>query len=141
MNKSTSKTSKKRRKLNPKQELFCKIYATDRKHFGNGLTAYAEAYGLDLSQKKDYATAKTNASKLLTNTNILERTRELMELGVLNDERVDRELSFLIEQDVELRTKLGAISEYNKLKARIHNKLELDSSNIEIKISRESVDD
>lgn len=63
-----------------------------------------------------------------------------MNLGILNDERVDRELSFLIEQDVELRTKLGAISEYNKLKARIHNKLELDSSNIEIKISRESTD-
>jgi len=112
--------------LNPEQELFCQLYATDREFFGNGTQAYIEAYDLDINKKGSYQTAMVNASKLLRNTKILARLDELMEIGILNNARVDKELAFLIEQNAELNTKLGAIKEYNALKTRIQNKIDLN---------------
>lgn len=119
--------------LTPQQELFCKLYATVREFFGNGTQAYIEAYNVDISKKGAYDVARSGAYENLTKPHILARIRELMETGILNDEFVDRELSFLIEQHAEKSVKLGAIREYNQLKARIRNKLEvgLDSDSIE----------
>ena|SRR5215203_294398 len=37
-------------KLNPKQESFCKLYATDREFFGNGVESYIEVYNPDRSK-------------------------------------------------------------------------------------------
>jgi hypothetical protein len=31
-------------KLNPKQEQFCQLYASDREFFGNGVESYIEVY-------------------------------------------------------------------------------------------------
>ena len=115
-----------KRKLNPKQELFCKLYATDRDYFGNGTQAYIEAYDIDITHKGAYAGAGVCASKLLVNANILAHINELLEVQ-LNDENADRQLAFLMEQDADFNTKLGAIREYNKLKSRIENKLDLTS--------------
>lgn len=112
--------------LTLKQEKFCQLYASDREFFGNGVESYAEAYGLDLLKKKDYNTASVNASKLLTNTKILERINELLNL-TLNDQFVDKQLSLLITQNAHPSTKLGAIKEYNKLKQRIEEKLDITS--------------
>ena len=112
--------------LNPEQELFCQLYATDREFFGNGTQAYIEAYNIDLAKKGAYQTAMSSASRLLRNDKILIRLDELMELGILNNARVDKELAFLIEQNAELNTKLGAIKEYNALKTRIKNKIDLN---------------
>ncbi len=116
---------KKERELNEKQKYFCELYATDREFFGNGTQAYIEAYDIDLTKKGAYAAARANACQSLTKTNILKYIREIMELGGLNDERVDKELLFLIEQNAEFGSKLGAIKEYNKLKERITDKLEI----------------
>lgn len=112
--------------LNPEQELFCQLYATNREFFGNGTQAYIEAYDLDINKKGTYQTAMVSASRLLRNDKILLRLNELMEMGILNDARVDKELAFLIEQNSELNTKLGAIKEYNALKTRIKNKLDIN---------------
>lgn len=109
--------------LNPKQELFCKLFASDREFFGNGVMAYAEAYDIDL--KKHYNTAKVNASQLLTKTNILNRINEIFESRGLNDQFVDKQLEKLITQDADFKTKVSAIKEYNQLKKRISNKVEL----------------
>jgi hypothetical protein len=35
-------------KLNPKQELFCELYATDREFFGNGVQSSIEAYDVSV---------------------------------------------------------------------------------------------
>jgi phage terminase small subunit len=113
--------------LTAEQELFCQLYATSREYFGNGTQTYIEAYDMDTSKPNYYKTAMASASRLLRNVKILARIRELMETSILNDEFVDKELSFLIEQNSELGTKLGAIKEYNNLKARIQNKLDLTS--------------
>ena len=122
------KTLKPKSHLNPQQELFCKLYAgMDRKYFGNGTRAYAEAYGLDLETRKGYNRASVGAHDLLSKHKILMRVRSLLSIGVFNDERVDRELGFLIEQDADFNSKLGAIKEYNSLKARIAKRVDLTS--------------
>jgi hypothetical protein len=104
--------------------LFCELYSTDREFFGNGVESYGEAYNLDLSIARHYATARSNAHRLLTNANILARINNLLELGPLNDQSVDRELAFVITQKAELGPKVAAIKEYNAIKGRIIKKLE-----------------
>lgn len=115
------------RKLNPKQELFCKLYASDREFFGNGVQSYIEAYNIDLSQKGAYLSAKANANKLLTKDYILKRIDELFEAHGLNDTFVDKQLEKLIIQDADFKTKVSAIKEYNALKSRIKNNLDITS--------------
>ncbi len=113
---------------NLKQEMFCVLYATDRDYFGNGTRSYAEAFNIDLSIPKDNIRCRVGAFDLLTKPNILDRIKNLLELEGLNDVSVDKELNFLIKQDGELNTKLGAIKEYNKLKQRIVDKSEINQT-------------
>ena len=61
----------KEKNLNPKQELFCQLYATEREFFGNGVDSYVEAYDVDLSKKNAYKSAAASASRLLKNVNII----------------------------------------------------------------------
>lgn len=113
------------KKLTPKQELFCQLYAKPGEYFGNGTQAYAEAYGLDLDVRGMYGLARSGAYDNLTKPHLLARIRELMELGPLNNETVDRELAFVLQQNADLGAKMRAISEFNKLKKRVTDKLEL----------------
>lgn len=106
------------RQLNEKQELFCNYYVS-KEFFGSGVEAYAEAYGADLSNQKEYNNSKVSASKLLTNPNILLRINELLDEAGLNDSFVDKQLLIAITQNADLNSKVKAISEYNKLKQRI----------------------
>lgn len=113
---------------NLKHELFCNLFATEREFFGNGTESYIEAYDIDLSKKGAYAAARACASRLLTKANVLERIDELLEVGVLNDQFVDKQIAFLIAQNAEFSTKLGAIKEYNALKNRITKKLDMTTN-------------
>lgn len=115
-----------KKKLTPKQELFCKLFATNREYFGNGTQAYAKAYNIDLTQRGKQSIAKSNASRLLTYDYISEYINKQLDLGGLNDERVDKELLFLIEQNVNYNVKLGAIKEYNSLRKRIIQREEVN---------------
>lgn len=112
--------------LNPKQLLFCKLYASDKEFFGNGVESYAEAYNFDLTARKgNYEIAKSAASRLLTNVNVLAHINELLEEGGLNDAFVDKQLHFVITQNAEFSSKVAAIREYNKLKQRITDKQQI----------------
>ena len=121
--KSTPAPEKKR--LKPPQELFCNLYAVPGEYFGNGVQAYIEAYGIDIEQPGAYARAKSAAYENLTKPHLLARIRELMELGPLNPETVDRELAFTIYQNADLRSKVAAIQEYNKVEERVIERLQL----------------
>lgn len=110
--------------LTPKQELFCQLFAGDREFFGNGVQAYAEAYDIDLRERGAYAGARASASRLLTDANVLARIDELLEVEGLNDQAVDKQLKFVIAQNADFPSKVAAIREYNKLKARIVDKSE-----------------
>lgn len=65
------KKESKKKELTLKQKKFCELFASDKEFFGNGLQSYAEAYDIDLSTRGGVNTAKANAHKLLTNTDIL----------------------------------------------------------------------
>lgn len=113
-------------KLNPQQELFCRYFASDREFFGNGVQSYAEAYDFDLSKKGAYNVAKANAHRLLTNAYITKRINELFETRGLNDTFVDKQIEKLVTQDADFSAKMKAIAEYNKLKARIKDRAEVE---------------
>lgn len=129
-----SKTTK--TKLTLKQELFCKLYIS-QEIFGNGTQAYIEAYNIDITEKGAYAVARAGASENLTKPNIIDRINELLEEQGLNDQFVDKQLLFLIQQHADLNAKKGAIQEYNKLKSRIVDKAEITHKGIQIVIGED----
>lgn len=112
------------RRLNPRQKMFCKLYASEQEFFGNGVESYVEAYDVDKSKPNWYKSAAASASRLLKKANVLLEINKLLEADGLNDPFVDKQLRFLITQNADLRTKLGAIGEYNKLKIRITKKID-----------------
>jgi len=113
-----------KKKLNPNQELFCQLYATDTEFFGNGLQSYVKAYKPDMSKPNWNQTARSVASEILTNPHVIARINDLLTEGGLNDQNVDKQLSFLITQHADFNAKMGAIREYNKLKQRITEKID-----------------
>lgn len=123
-------------KLNPQQELFCKLYASDREFFGNGTQAYIEAYNVNTSDPRAYNSARSAAGRLLTNVAILARINEYLEDLVLNDSHVDKQLGFWITQKESPQASVAAIKEYNALKHRITKKLEID---LGLKDTREKI--
>ena len=107
-----------------KQKLFCEFYASSKEFFANGTQAYIEAYDIDLSKANAYKGATASAARMLANVSILAYIDSLLELRGLNDPFVDKQLEFLITQNADFKSKLGAIKEYNALKTRIKQKIE-----------------
>ncbi len=114
---------------NPQHEMFCILFASDKEFFGNGVESYAEAYDIDVEEKGQYKVAASGASRLLTNAGILTRIDELLDL-IMNDQVVDKQLAYWIQQKANPQASVGAIKEYNALKQRvikrIEGKIELD---------------
>ena len=110
--------------LTHKQEKFCQLFASDKEFFGNGVQSYIEAYEVDLTKKGSYDMARAGACENLTKPHILKRIDELIEFNGLNDSFVDKQLFKVIQQDAEYSPKIAAIREYNKLKARITEKID-----------------
>lgn len=118
--------------MTPQQELFCNLYAS-KEFFCSGVQAYMEAYGMDKSKKSSYNAARVNASKLLMKTNILRRIDSLIEDSGLNDSFVDKQLKKMVTQDADFNAKMAAIKEYNKLKSRITQKLDVTTNGKDLK--------
>src|SRR3990167_7815293 len=111
----------KEEKLNPKQELFCRYYATNEVGTrGNATQSYLKAYGEKDEEDKDLTeeSAATCGWRLLRNVDIQGYLKELWKKTGLTDEEVDAELAGLIRQSKDLKTKLGSIREYNHLRER-----------------------
>lgn len=119
--------------LNPKQELFCQLYVS-REFFANGTQAYIEAYDIDITKAGAYNGARADASRLLTDANILKRINQIIKLEGLNDSFVDKQLTLAITQNADLGAKVSAIREYNKLKIRITDKLDVTSAGLPINV-------
>lgn len=113
--------------LNADQEKFCEHFTSlDTELYGNGTLSYLEAYSNKKGNKGNkakmplsYKVAAANAYKLLKKTEIIEKINSLLEAKGFNNENVDKQHLFLLNQFADLKTKLGAVSEYNKLKRRI----------------------
>ena len=110
--------------LNLQQELFCQTYVNPEKEFfGNGVNSYAEVYKPDKSKKNWYTNAAAQASEMLKKPNITARINELLTSEWLNDENIDKQLLYLINQFEDKNVKLNALKEYNKLKQRVIDRL------------------
>lgn len=106
--------------LNHKQELFCQLFTdTDNKDFfGNGVQCYIEAY--EPKQVGNwYNSAKASASRMLTKVYIINRINKLLGSKGFNDQNVDKQHLFLLNQYADLKTKMSAIKEYNAVKGRL----------------------
>ena len=102
------------KELNQKQELFCRYYATNEIGTrGNGTRAYMKAYP-DSSEES----SAVSAYEFLRNPKILSELQRLWKLSNLTDEEVDAELAGIVRQDKDLKSKLGSIKEYNRLRER-----------------------
>ncbi len=106
-------------KLTLKQELFCRLYATDARFFGNATQAYIEAYDKDMSMPGAYQTAKVVASENLAKPYLVKYINSLLEDIGFTDVEVDKQLAFLIAQHSNYPAKIAAIKEYNALKKRV----------------------
>lgn len=112
--------------LNPRQEKFARLYATDQEFFGDGVQSYLKVYDIDKSKKNWYLTACSAASQLLSNIKVCRRISELLTDQGLNNQHVDKQLLFVVTQFRDIPSKVQAIREYNKLKNRITEKVLVD---------------
>jgi len=108
-----------RPELNERQEAFCQMYVNgDREMFGNGVQCYLEVYEIDRTKPNWYKTACAASSQLLSNVKVINRIRELLEDGGFNEENIEKQHLFLVNQFTDLGTKMRAISDFYKLKGR-----------------------
>lgn len=105
--------------LTMKQEIFCRCYATTREFFGNGVQSYIEAYKPDMSKKGWYNVARYMASTMLTNPNIMRRINDLLSNEGWNHGNMDKQLNFVASQYSDLKSKVMAIREYNRVTKRV----------------------
>lgn len=127
-----AKGGKTEHNLNFQQEAFCQSFALgDKDLFGNGVQCYLEVYGKEYfstyKKQMSYPVAQVNASRLLSNAMIIDRINKLLESGGFTDQNVDKQHLFLINQHADLKTKLGAIKEYNSLKKRIDSNININN--------------
>lgn len=107
--------------LNMRNDEFCKLYVSfDKEFYGNATACYTKVYGV-----KNYQVAQAASGRLLSNPKITARINELLSTEGFNDLNVDKQLLFIINQHKKLDVKMKGISEYNKLKKRVDNKIEL----------------
>jgi len=106
-------------KLSPRREAFCEMYTSpDREMFGNGVQSYIEIYKPDISKKNWYKTACACSSRMLSNAKIINRINELLEQQGFNDENVEKQHLFILNQHGNIPAKMKAIDSYYKLKGK-----------------------
>jgi hypothetical protein len=109
---------------NLKWEAFAQEYVKPGKWFLNGSHAYSVVYGLNYEDEKDNDTCRVNASKLLTNTNIMDRIMVFLSEGGLNDATVANRLKEIL-LDNDRNASLKAMDIYYKYIKRFGDKIEL----------------
>jgi hypothetical protein len=131
--------------LKPQHELFCQLYVKNEELFGNGTQCYAEAYNYKLESlsheqvrdeednliedseyNKAYNVCSVQAHVLLRMPKVQQRITALLN-EMLKDDIVDAQLAKVILQDEKLEPKISAIREYNKIRQRITEKVDLTS--------------
>ena len=113
--------------INVNQKLFCELYINSNEIRGNGVKCYAMAYNIELN-KLSYNSINAEASRLLTNDIVLKYMNDLLTLDGFDDISVDKQLNSVIQQHDDKGAKIQAIREYNKLKKRITDKLEVNAN-------------
>ncbi len=114
--------------LNPKQKMFAELYVSKEFH-GNGFECYCEVYDPDISARNWKANACSAASQILRNTKVCDYINLMLCSAGLTNEFVDKQILFLITQNADFTAKTSMIKEYNKMKKRTSDRLELTGKN------------
>ncbi|HEY1757943.1 MAG TPA: hypothetical protein VGG72_21415 [Bryobacteraceae bacterium] len=131
--------------LKPQHEQFCQLYVKNEELFGNATLCYAEAYhykleSLSHKETRDddgnlieaseydraYNVCSVQGHALLRTPKLQDRIYRLLN-EMLKDDIVDAQLAKVILQDDKLEPKIAAIREYNKIRQRITEKVDLTS--------------
>lgn len=107
--------------LIPQHEMFCQLFVS-QEFFANGAKSYLQVYP-NSSEKN----ASGSARDLLAKPSIQRRINELIDQSGLTDSFVDKQLLFCITQMVDLKAKLAAIKEYNRLRGRVIERVDVTS--------------
>lgn len=128
--------SKKTETLNPNEKMFCQLYFGGGEFFGNGTWSYIQAYNLSVPliaysylkrvDQKQYDVAKNGAYRLLIKAHIVKEGDKILD-SLFKESVVDRELTKIIMQDKDKMSKNVAIREFNRLKNRVQEKIDLTS--------------
>lgn len=108
---------------NPQREYFCQLYVHPGNCFAHGTYSYMEAFNMEPWQ---YKSAASLACRLLKDPEILKRINELLDMGELNPQFVDKNLAFIIAQNSDLGAKMQGIKEYNRMQKRVSDRLEVE---------------
>jgi len=131
---ATKKPIVKEKNLTPQQDEFCRLYTSWNKLYrGNATQSYIKAYKLDvydeetwkMLDKKQYNVWGVLWGKLLKNIRIKKKIDKLLDEW-FSDKTIDNELSYVIKQNEELSSKVSAIKEANRLKARVREVVPLN---------------
>lgn len=101
--------------LNPRQRKFVDYYVSEGEFYGNGTRSYVAAYG-----NKNYQTARSMAKQLMDKPHVIAAINAKLDAAGLNDQNVDKQLLYTIQQHNDLSVKISGIREYNRLKKRIN---------------------
>lgn len=129
--------------LTLKEERFCHFYVRNETTRGNKTQSYAAGYGIDLDKlsgekrkdekgevigssdrEKQETVCASMAIRLLRKAKVSKYVQQLWN-DTLKNEIVDGELAKIILQNEEMPTKLGGIREYNRLRKRITEQLQI----------------
>lgn len=100
--------------LSEQEEAFCNYYVQNF----NRIDAAIHAYNVDIEKKNWKYTASNIAYENLLRPYINERIRELLDQYHVNEQTIDNETAFIMRQNAELPSKLGAIKELNRILGR-----------------------
>jgi hypothetical protein len=104
--------------ISNEQEKFCQLYARDPKLAGKPYECFMKVYKDQLEPHQTPEVVRKEAKALLTQDNIIQRINGLLEEDGFNDQNVDKQHLFLINQHGDLGVKMKGIEHYNKLKRR-----------------------
>src|SRR3990167_9315395 len=107
--------------ISNEQEKFCQLFARDLKLAGRPFECFMKVYKNDLEPHQTPDFVKKQVKELLTQDNIIQRVNQLLEEDGFNDQNVDKQHLFLINQHADFSTKMKGIEHYNKLKKRTND--------------------
>ena len=138
--------AQKRQELSIKDLYFCKLYIEHDVWRGNATMCYSEAFNYNLEElskvrpkngeseyEKKHRVCRVMGARLLAKTSIQKHCNKLLK-KLFTAKAVDRELTRVMTQDEDRASKMAAIREFNKLKKRITDKLDLTSKGQPIKM-------
>lgn len=96
----------------------CQLYVS-RDMFGDGISAWCEAYDKHPKSKAEWNVARSTSGRLLRNVAVCKRINELLEKRGLNSENVGKQHLFLLNQHLDLKTKMAAVKVYYDLQKKI----------------------